>query len=226
MYAWLELLGRWRRLLRADGVEVMEQAALARFPGVDPVTGDAVHHPAGGRGHGRRIIEERDDPSYAVVIDAARDDRSLPLAQRQHPHPVDHHRHRIVTPWRAGCGESRKSGSEGGDGKTNRRKPTRRPVPDPTHARHHRPLAARPRPRHRRVHVDGSERAHPPADHHHTLATRPRRTTNGPKAGPATLTVVVARARPPGPVRPTGRASPRGRRRSVERVADGPRAGL
>jgi hypothetical protein len=36
-----------------------------------------------------------------------------------------------MTTWRAGCGESRTSGSEGGPGKPTRGKPGRAPRPDP-----------------------------------------------------------------------------------------------
>src|SRR4051812_14633913 len=63
--------------------------------------------------------------------------RALPLPGRTHPDPmVERNDNRItrtsgMNTWRAGCGGSRTSGSEGGPGKPTRRKPSRAPRSDP-----------------------------------------------------------------------------------------------
>lgn len=53
--------------------DVTQRAALARFPGVEPVTGNAVRHSACGRGHAGQIIEKCGHPACPAVGGAARD---------------------------------------------------------------------------------------------------------------------------------------------------------
>ncbi len=62
--------------------------------------------------------------------------RALPLSGRSHPHTMGEHNDRInrisgMNPWRAGCGESRTSGSEGGPEKPTARKHDRALRSDP-----------------------------------------------------------------------------------------------
>ena len=63
--------------------------------------------------------------------------RAIPLPGHPNPHTMDERDNRItrtsgMTPWRAGCGESRTSGSEGGPEKPIDRKTTGRSGPTPT----------------------------------------------------------------------------------------------
>ena len=60
----------------------------------------------------------------------------LPLPRGEHPDPLDRHRQRRLSngqdTWRAGCVETRTSGSAGGHGKRTRGNPDTAPVPDLT----------------------------------------------------------------------------------------------
>jgi hypothetical protein len=62
----------------------------------------------------------------------------LPLPRGEHPDPLDPHRQQRLSngrdTWRAGCVETRTSGSAGGHGKRTRGNPDTAPVPDPTAA--------------------------------------------------------------------------------------------
>src|SRR4249919_3453055 len=74
------------------------------------------------RGRVHRRLQRRRDP--------------LPLPRREHPDPLDRHRQQRLSngqdTWRAGCVETRTSGSAGGYGKRTRGNPGTAPVPDPT----------------------------------------------------------------------------------------------
>ena len=87
------------------------------------------------RGRVHRRLQRRRDP--------------LPLPRREHPDPLDPHRHQRLSngqdTWRAGCVETRTSGSAGGHGKRTRGNPDTAPVPDPTAATRRRSCPTGPR---------------------------------------------------------------------------------
>ena len=75
----------------------------------------------------------RKDRDVPATLDS---DCSVSIPGRSNPHAMDEHRTRItrtsgMNPWRAGCGESRTSGSEGGPGRPTSREADRAPRPDP-----------------------------------------------------------------------------------------------
>ena len=112
-HAWWRLAGWIRR----------KHHLTSRKPAPTPLLRPGLaDRPQRGRVH-RRLQRHRDP---------------LPLPRREHPDPLDRHRQQRLSngqdTWRAGCVETRTSGSAGGHGKRTRGNPDTAPVSDPTAA--------------------------------------------------------------------------------------------